>query len=282
MTTKDPADLRVHPLKRQMPRGAEWQKGGEQFNELTDDIREHGIRQPLILDVEGQILDGELRLLVAKQLQLKEVPVVVVKEAAATVILGSMLRRQHLTKSARAYLAYPLIEVAHQEAKARAHENLRKGNTAPARHGVAGSNVSDFANSIGISYTLFKYAAQVHQIFKSDPEFKSTQEPKILSDDPEQCIGLGRVIAGHSGRIATKDKEKGDRGQLRLFQDVVEDAFIRIKYWTELADTDRKQVWSLVDKMAAESAPEHVKEMADFHAEMAARLRKMIKESAAK
>jgi hypothetical protein len=279
MTTiqRDPAELKPHPLKKQLPQLPQWQKGGEAFNALCDDVRVSGIRQPLLIDKDSHILDGELRWMAARQLQLAGVPVTVVSEGPATVMLMSLAHRRHLTKSARAYLAFPLLAAALDESKRRRLENLKK-NDLPAYGAV--ENAETLAESVGVSRRLFFYAKEIHEIFRKDTEFKELMEPNILSDDPEECIGLGRVVAGYGGRTATAGKTKETAGQLKLFTEVVEDQFIRIKYWQTMDENGRRQVWKEVDRLAQEVEPEQIEGLIEFHRAMAQRLEKALKEVA--
>lgn len=49
--------------------------GDPKFDTLLGDIRRHGIREPLVLNEQGMILDGHHRLEVARILRMSSVPV---------------------------------------------------------------------------------------------------------------------------------------------------------------------------------------------------------------
>lgn len=281
---KAPAELRPHPLKKSLPKSAEWQKGGAQFHALVDDIRERGIDHPLLITADNFIVDGELVWLAAKALQLAEIPCIVTSADPAGVIISSLLQRRHLTKSGRVYLVYPLLAQAHADAHKRHLARLRTGNAGTFVTPLyKGQTAEDLAESLGVSRVLFAHAAKVHAIFAKDPEYKALMEPKILRDasgsdrEEERPVGLGAVVAGYGGQC-TKDKAKGDRGQLALFTEVVEDQFNRIRYWSQLADSDRNAVWKTVDERAARMQEGELKALAEFHNAMAVRLRRALKE----
>ncbi len=206
----DPADLAIHPLVKLLP---EETPDSEPFATLVESIRDCGIEQPLIVDKEHRILKGRRRWRAARRLQLTEVPVIIRAEDPATVILNSLLQRRHYTKSARAYLAYPLMKQAHEEARHRWLARLKSGGKS---HSVTfGQSIDDFADQIGVGVTFFKYAAKVHDLFAKDAGFKAQMEPKIL--DSDDGVGLGAVIAGHAGQAHTKGKSKNAHQMEFLF-----------------------------------------------------------------
>ncbi|MES2219391.1 MAG: hypothetical protein V4587_00305 [Acidobacteriota bacterium] len=267
-------------MVKQMPEPTGWQADGDQFNALVEDMREHGLRKPLLIDDEGHLLslDDRARHRAARQLQLAEVPVsVIATDSVFAAMISSVLHRKHLSKSARAYILYPLFEKAHQEAARRYTENLKKGQQISVLHAVQDGKdgVSKLASRAGISDRLFRYAAEVHDIFRKDAEYKANLEEAILSDDPEECVALSRVVAGYGGRNATAGKNKGGREQLSLFEDVLDHQFNRFKYWGELADADRKKAWAYFDRRAQQLTEEELDSLASMHEAMAERARNL-------
>ncbi|MBI3694904.1 MAG: ParB N-terminal domain-containing protein, partial [Acidobacteria bacterium] len=53
----DPATIEVHPIASLFPLIE-----GPEFDELVEDIRQNGLRTPLLLHADGRILDGRNRL----------------------------------------------------------------------------------------------------------------------------------------------------------------------------------------------------------------------------
>lgn len=267
---RDPADLRPHPLKKQMPRPPSWQKGGDDFNLLLEDIRERGIIAPLFINSMGDILDGEIRWQIAKILHL-QVPVLeLVCPEAASVILGALLQRQHLTKSALAFLAYPLMAKAHQEANSRHLERLRTGNAGTIAHGMRnGKTVADLAEQMGICRRVFEYAARLHALFTKTPDLRAAWEPKILAGE----VALGAALAGIAGG-ATGGARKGD--QLTLWIDVIEDGFNRAKSWTLVKD--KAELWKSFDQHVAAMSADDLQSLRDYHRTMSSRIDRALKE----
>jgi len=50
-------------------------RGDPKFDEVLESVQEHGILQPLTINLKWHVLDGNHRLAVAKFLKIEEVPV---------------------------------------------------------------------------------------------------------------------------------------------------------------------------------------------------------------
>ena len=233
-----------------MPR---WEKETPEWAAFVQDIRERGINTPLVILTDGTLIDGETRRRAAMRINLVTVPChVIAEDVAAQTILQHLLLRRNLGKSALAYVGYPLIEAAHEEAKARALERLKRGDS-PVRQALpdGAKRVEDFAESMGISERLFRQAAQVREIFVEDPEFRDEMEPRIL--DTVDPVGLGAVIAGYAGRKATSGKAKGKRAneQLELFTEALGGLGKRLGYWDKMDVENREKALPVLRKTVA-------------------------------
>jgi hypothetical protein len=245
----DPADLREHDIVRHLPRMAD---DSAQFEALCADILDRGLIEPLKITRTHQLVDGRHRWRAAKRAGLIEVPcIIVADEEIAGIVLSTLIHRRHYTKGALAYLAYPLMAGAHQEAKEAAMQNLRKGQQIPVSHSVGnGKTTADFALQIGVGRTLFDYAAKIHDIFDADPEYKALMEPQIL--DTEKGVGLGAVIAGYGGKKATKGAERVDNDQLELFSQALDRINNRSGYWASFDDATKLRLVPMIRKSVAE------------------------------
>lgn len=250
-TERDPHDLRPHPLIQPMPR---WAKDSDEWRAFVADIREHGIREPLKV-VGDLVVDGETRRLAAKQLKLnvptEEVPA---DEALAVIVRNLLLRRNVVSKSALAYLAYPLMQPAHEEARERHLARLKTGGAATKGHAVAiAPQLDDFADQIGVGVSLFKYAAKIHEAFAADPALKAELEPSILVDG----AGLGGIVAGIGGRQATRGKPKGRQAeQLELFSEAWSTLGKRFGHWARMSVDVREQALPALRKTVAAMPPD--------------------------
>ena len=172
---------------------------------FNDDIRAHGIRQPLLVDSEMQILDGRRRWELALELGL-EVEVTVCEDSPMMAILGSLTQRRHMTKGQLAYTAYPLLRPALEEAKQRKLDALKQGDKVPVVDSIdyGRGTVEDLARSLGFGRDLIFQAKQLHESCGSDDELRAQVEISLFHDG----VGLGALLAGIAGRSATKGKER--------------------------------------------------------------------------
>ena len=107
--------MKVHPIAELFPL-----MEGEEFEELVEDIRRHGLRTPIPRDREGLVLDGRNRM--------RACPVAGVeprfetwdgKGSVLELIISLNLRQRHLNESQRAMLAARLKEKLAEEAAQR-------------------------------------------------------------------------------------------------------------------------------------------------------------------
>lgn len=276
---KNPNELTVHALAKAMP---QWSKDDARYIALVEDIRERGIDQPLLIDADEKILVGVERWKVAKQLQIKEVPILVCSGDPATVILQALIKRKHYTKGALAYVAYPLLKTAHTEAVKRRLEILKNANkSSSSAQWTMGKTIEDFANENGFGRSLFFQAAELHKLFKKSDEECAEWEAKHPKVDPalrtegpinlrshfEQKlldgeIGLGAVLAGIAGLTSTRGKAKPNYGQLELFSEAFETLEKRFKYWNGFDERAKNEASPVIRRVVREMPADLRKEFA--------------------
>ena len=82
---------------------------GSEFDELVDDIREHGQRDPIVMTPDGQLLDGRNRWRACAKVGVTPVTRVEMSEPWAFVI-STNVHRRHLSESQRAMIAARIAE----------------------------------------------------------------------------------------------------------------------------------------------------------------------------
>jgi hypothetical protein len=275
-TLRDPADLVIHPALEVLP---DWERSDGRMLALVEDIRERGLDQPLMVDSTFRIVDGRKRWRAARLLQLKAVPVVVRADGElAGIVLNSLLQRAHWTKSQLAYIVFPLVERAYQEAQQRHLERLKNWNKGkivqPLDDLQFPSKTEDFAVKLGVSRALFLDAAKVHALFQKHKErhqfqvegeehlgprtFREYFEPLIL--DQERPMGLGAVVAGIAGYLSTRQLPKREPEQLFLFKEVIHTLAKRFAYWPRLSLNQRYQAEEAIEAAVA-VMPEDLREV---------------------
>jgi hypothetical protein len=193
---------------------------------LRREIQATGIVRAVLMTSKHEIVDADSREYwrAAKALQLEQMPIQLVsEEQIVSASLNALVHRRHLTKSALAYLAFPMLRTALEEAQARAREMLKNSNVSSSDgHRRTAKSVEEIAATLGIGTTTLKEARRVHEIFAKDPAFKAQMEPRILVEpiggehEQNRPVGLGAVIAGAAGK-RNEGNPITKREQLELF-----------------------------------------------------------------
>ena len=249
--------LSVHPLLRPVPC---LPSESPVILALVDSVETHGCLRPLIVNERDEVmdLDGRDMLLAAHKAGLKDLPCIVrPDEDAASIILDTLCGRRHLSKSALAYIAFPLLEQgasARQKARIR---GLNAGN-APrqATQLLSGKTVEQTAAQLGFSREYFYKARQVYHLFAQELEYKARMEPRLLTDDEEAQVSLQGVLAGFTG-LQNTGKPRRQADQLDLFGSV----FDKLRYhfkrtWGGMDDGKRAALVPQVRETVAEMPPE--------------------------
>lgn len=260
-----------HPLLGKLP--APWASDDARLLALADDMRqrlargEDAVIDALKITPTGQLADGRHRRNAARLAKVPDVACEVVAESAVPgLIRASFLHRRHYTKGQRAYLCVPLFEAEFKAAEERI-EAGQFGVTPTAAHSVRSRaervrTLDECALEIGVSKRVLQQAKELHDLFADYPEprllgvgaeqveatFHDYFEAALLrEEDPEapqtRSMSLGGAIKGikqvlemekKGGKAAhpggrPKDADK----QLRLFEDVLETAALRFRYWQD-------------------------------------------------
>lgn len=260
---KNPRTLEPHPEIQDFPR---WARDSDDFAAFCRDIAEHGIQDPLRVTPDDLVVDGETRRQAALAIGLDQVPCIVIPETEGfTTILRYLLCRRNLTKSGKAYLAYPLFETAKLEARARSARNLRKGSIPRSGtechfgnlKGSEEGGKAEFCSNFGISGRMFRYAGLVHDLFHQDPAYRAQMLPEIF----EHGVGLGAVVAGHAGWKATAGKERPPTQHFALFERNFRGWSKWNLYWDRLDSDDRGRVLTSLREQLATVPPDIREEM---------------------
>lgn len=83
---------------------------GDQFTELVNDIREHGLREPIVFTPDGQLLDGRNRYRACKKIQDEEPTRRTEHSEPWAYVISTNVHRRHLSESQRAMIAAKIAE----------------------------------------------------------------------------------------------------------------------------------------------------------------------------
>lgn len=114
-----PTELQPHPVADLFPL-----MQGTEFDELVADVKEHGLREPIIIDQHNRIVDGRnrYRACVKLDIEIRHIKTdrrTLTDEEARDLIVSLNLHRRHLSTTQRAAIAADMA-------------NLKQGGTQPA------------------------------------------------------------------------------------------------------------------------------------------------------
>jgi hypothetical protein len=174
ITLRKLADLAVHPKVALTP---ELNEEASEWAAILGMTEERGeILTPLFITPDDEVLDGRHRLKAARACKLKTVPCLVIEDEddQARIILDSICARRHYTKSARAYLALPLIEEAVADSARRSLNNLKVGTKSPKPNSVGfreKNGSEELAVKLGINPEYLRLARNTAEAFKHADAF---------------------------------------------------------------------------------------------------------------
>lgn len=102
--------VRFHPLAELFP-----MIQGEAFKALVEDVREHGVRRPIVL-LDGMILDGRNRYMAAREVGAAYRVVAFVGDDPVSYVVSENINRRHLTDSQRAMVAAKIAKLPRGDA----------------------------------------------------------------------------------------------------------------------------------------------------------------------
>jgi len=261
--------IRAHACIKHIP---QWPDNGPRMEALRRDLQATGLCQPVQMTAKHEIVDADSRerWRAARMLQMACIPVAIVpEEQVFSASISALVHRRHHTKSALAYLVWPMLKTALEESRFRRHENIKKGQCFPdsALSALSG-NAEELAEHYGIARHFIFDAKKVHELFAKDHAYKAQMEPRLLAEpiggehEQHRPVGLGAVIAGYAG----KRNEDGiaKKGQLELFTGGFETLFKRFMYWTGFDPSARRKALEKIRADMDKLPPEQCDDLADM------------------
>jgi phage N-6-adenine-methyltransferase len=159
---------------------------GEALNALRDDIRQHGVREPIVF-LDDAILDGRNRYMCARDLGLEYPRVQFSGADPLAFVISHNLHRRHLTESQRASIAARVANMGHGERADRRAANLPVlplSELAAPRPPVT---QGDAARLLNVSERSVRDARKVHE--------HAPQEIVRAVDDGRMSVSLASKVA---------------------------------------------------------------------------------------
>lgn len=270
-----------------------WDVDDPEFCAFRDDIREHGIKHPIQITSQNDIVDGMTRWMSAKLLQLEEVPVEIIPDDQVdTIILRELVLKRNLTKGQLAYSLVPLIGPAFDEARRREYAGI-KANP-PHSVGRVGNGLlkrvktpGEWAAEMGFGVELMRQAKWLHDQIAAWPDaykWGDSEQPvtlrvyveaRLFDHDSPMGVGACNKAVGYLIE-ARKHPAKANGGkpaepdrQMSLFEQTLLDQLHRWEYWQQADDAAKKSYFEQVRAEARKLPADQAQEMADYHARLA-------------
>lgn len=207
MEQRNPLDLTLIRFRKNEPEPDKTEPGWEAF---VESIREEGVRQPLDVTKDGQVIHGRRRWFAARILKLDRVPIIVRDEADAFVIhMEALILREHLTKEAAFYKFIPCLDEFMKSVNDRRLKNLKKGPIFPMSRTATSETHQLLQMRLGLKKDTYFRVIRVWNLFNNadcqvlkdfyrtanaicpgadqlrrlQAEFKAELEPKFISGE---------------------------------------------------------------------------------------------------
>lgn len=192
METPDPNTLKAHPLADLFP-----MMEGEAFIDLVHDIKEHGLREPIVL-LDGEVLDGRNRLKACLEGGVEARFAEFHGSDPAAFVISVNLKRRHLSESQRSMVAAKL-------AKLPPHRPEKSANLHPSS--------AEAGRMLNVSRRAVQTAKQVQK--RGVPELSKAVE------DGEVSVSAASVIAKQPADkqieiISAKDQKRLNKAASEL------------------------------------------------------------------
>lgn len=242
----DPKTLRAHPLLEGIPLRRE---DDPEFVALLDDVRLQGFLNPAQVDTQDRILCGRHRVRIAERLG-RRIPVRRVPDGqAAQIILSELVLERHLSKSALAYLAVPLLEPALKEAQERRIAALKQGTRfSPSHDNIVsreetGPTVAGIAARLNISHDLLSQARKLRELLAKVAQLRGAEPARAIADQVlSGALNLGYAITAATN-YTTDKTSGGNTGKRHEHARLFKQSFGKVVlHWGQATPRQREQI----------------------------------------
>jgi ParB-like chromosome segregation protein Spo0J len=237
--------LEIHELAMVFPA-----YGGEDFEKLTNDIRNYGVRQPITL-FEGKVLDGRNRYDAAREAGKTTIPAIYFEgpyEEARNYVISLNLIRRHLDTGQRAMI---VADLAKMPQGTRTDINL--GQNCPMSNEQA-------AKALKVSPMSVKTAKAVK---RADPALaEQVKQGKVTLAEADRTVKGKRSVKNLQPRSASSKKSKATSTETKRHDERMKSARYKLEAFVkDYGDMDEwkvlrqyiKEELSIIDERAAET-----------------------------
>lgn len=207
---------RLHPAADLLPKMTD-----EEYQSLKEDIRSKGLRQPIVVDSQGRILDGRHRQRACDELGITPTFQPYRGKDPIGFVLSLNLRRRHLSASQLAAVAAQAEEMYAAQARERMSKAGR--SAAPGRpaekgcatghtlSGVGSRALAEAAEAVGAST---RSAARAKRVMENDPKtFEQVKAGEITVKAAERQVAREAILNGHNPAIGPDKSQAAVAGR---------------------------------------------------------------------
>jgi ParB-like chromosome segregation protein Spo0J len=204
------AERAVHPAALLFP-----QMSDDEYTELVADIREHGLRQPIVVDASGQLLDGRHRSRACRELGIE--PDVQLWEGndPVALIMALNLKRRNLSPSQLAAVTVELLPVLEEEARSRSRAALKQNGshsdvaTSPPRTPKQANAAKSRERAAAITGASGRTTQDAKRIKQLDPEaFEEIKQGEITVATAKKKLSANPTGANNTSTLKKKAASK--------------------------------------------------------------------------
>lgn len=246
--------LKVHPAAELFPIMSD-----EEIGQLAEDIKANGLIHPLVLDSDGQLVDGRNRLKACKLIDIEPVFETLNGQDPVAYIVSANLNRRNLTKGQQAMALAMIYPEAEKGGRGKRSGNLKESlgfsamRLSQARAVLRHSEKLAKAVLQGVTpldQALEEIKAEENKLNSSEAQLKRLRDaaPDLADQVDEERLKLAEALAAYDERKRSKDSaeqaatkqlqslmitlQPGNRKPEEIAQDLFED--INPKYWAPM------------------------------------------------
>jgi len=194
----------IHPFADRFP-----MMSSERLSDLAEDIRENGLREPIVLDGAGVLIDGRNRLAACAEAGVAPVFRVCDGDPVAYIISANLARRD-LTATQRAVIAaeYRFTVNQTQREAARTFGLGEKSNGLVGMAAVVLTHAPDLRDGLMSGATMMRSAYEDAQKRKAAAESDAAKRARLEAEAPELLAMVDERELTLAGAIAELDERK--------------------------------------------------------------------------
>lgn len=179
---------------------------GEEFDRLVQDIKEHGLLEPIVL-INDQILDGRNRYMACQKAGVKPKFEEYLGNGALEYVVSKNVTRRHLSKDQLGIIAQDMLPAFEKEAQKRVKAHQFGGEPRPVAAGRTQRSAVRVGKALGISKQVVE---RVKRVAKEAPELiPQIRAGKLTAYQAEQEVRMR--LARKAATKVTEIKETRKR-----------------------------------------------------------------------